>query len=147
MKRQILYSLLDWKTEENRKVLLLRGARQVGKTYIVRELSKEFEHFVEVNFERNVDTHVFFDQNLDPERICTNLSVYFRVPIIEGDTLLFFDEIQSCPKAIQALRFFYESKPGLHLIAAGSLLEFALSDLSYLGCWPNPFIIYVSDVI
>lgn len=133
MRRQILDALLDWKTEENRKVLLLRGARQVGKTYIVRELSKEFEHFVEVNFERNTDTHSFFDQNLDPERICTNLSAYFRVPIIESDTLLFFDEIQSCPKAIQALRFFYESKPRLHVIAAGSLLEFALSDLSSWG--------------
>jgi predicted AAA+ superfamily ATPase len=133
MKRQILDSLSDWKTEENRKVLLLRGARQVGKTYIVRELAKEFEHFVEVNFERNTDTHGFFDQNLDPERICTNLSAYFRIPIIEGDTLLFFDEIQSCPKAIQALRFFYESKPGVHLIAAGSLLEFAISDLTTWG--------------
>ena len=88
MKRQILDALLDWKTEENRKVLLLRGARQVGKTYIVRELAKEFKHFVEVNFERNTDTHSFFDQNLDPERICTNLSAYFRVPIIEGDTLI-----------------------------------------------------------
>jgi predicted AAA+ superfamily ATPase len=133
MKRQTLDALLDWKTERNRKVLLLRGARQVGKTYIVRELSKRFEHFVEVNFERNMDIHGFFDQNLEPERICTNLSAYFRVPIIEGDTLLFFDEIQSCPKAIQALRFFYESKPGLHVIAAGSLLEFALSDLSSWG--------------
>ncbi len=133
MKRQILEALLDWKTEKNRKVLLLRGARQVGKTYIVRELSKEFEHFVEVNFERNTDTHSFFDQNLDPVRICINLSAYFRVPIIEGNTLLFFDEIQSCSKAIQALRFFYESKPGLHVIAAGSLLEFALSDLSSWG--------------
>jgi predicted AAA+ superfamily ATPase len=133
MRRQILDALLDWKTRENRKVLLLRGARQVGKTYIVRELAKEFEHFVEINFEKNIEIHGFFDQTLDPERICTNLSAYFRVPIIEGDTLLFFDEIQSCPKAIQALRFFYESKPKLHVIAAGSLLEFTLSDLTSWG--------------
>jgi len=133
MRRKILKALLDWKTEKNRKVLLLRGARQVGKTYIVRELAKEFKHFVEINFEKNTETHGFFAQNLDPERICTNLSAYFRVPIIEGDTLLFFDEIQSCSKAIQALRFFYESKPKLHVIAAGSLLEFALSDLTSWG--------------
>ena len=105
----------------------------MGKTYIVRELAKEFKHFLEINFEKNTETHGFFDQNLDPQRICTNLSAYFRVPIIEGETLLFFDEIQSCSKAIQALRFFYESKPKLHVIAAGSLLEFALSDLTSWG--------------
>ncbi len=117
----------------NRKVLLLRGARQVGKTYIVRELAKEFKYFVEINFEKNSELKSFFDHNLDPERICISLSAYYRIPIIEGETLLFFDEIQSCPKAIQALRFFYESKPGLHVIAAGSLLEFALSDLTSWG--------------
>lgn len=124
---------MEWKKDENRKVLLLRGARQVGKTYIVRELAKEFKHFVEINFEKNSEVKSFFDQNLDPERICTSLSAYFRIPIIEGKTLLFFDEIQSCPKAIQALRFFYESLPELHVIAAGSLLEFSLSDLTSWG--------------
>ncbi len=133
MRRQISDSLSDWKTDENRKVLMLRGARQVGKTYIVRELAKEFKYFVEINFEKNTETHSFFDQNLDPERICTNLSAYLRIPIIEGETLLFFDEIQSCSKAIQALRYFYELKPKLHVIAAGSLLEFALSDLTSWG--------------
>lgn len=133
MKRQIFISLINWKKDKNRKVLLLRGARQVGKTYIVRELAKEFKHFIEINFEKNSEAKSFFNQNLDPDRICTNLSAYFRIPIIEGETLLFFDEIQSCPKAIQALRFFYESKPELHVIAAGSLLEFALSDLTSWG--------------
>ena len=133
MKRLVFSSLMEWKKDENRKVLLLRGARQVGKTYIVRELAKEFKHFVEINFEKNSEVKSFFDQNLDPERICTSLSAYFRIPIIEGKTLLFFDEIQSCPKAIQALRFFYESLPELHVIAAGSLLEFSLSDLTSWG--------------
>ena len=133
MRRLVLDALLDWKKATNRKVLLLRGARQVGKTYIVRELAKEFDHFVEINFEKNTEVQSFFEQNLDPERICTNLSAYYRIPIIEGETLLFFDEIQSCSKAIQALRFFYESKPGLHVIAAGSLLEFALSGLTSWG--------------
>ena len=124
---------MEWKKDENRKVLLLRGARQVGKTYIVRELAKEFKHFFEINFENNSEVKSFFDQNLDPDRICTSLSAYFRIQIIEGKTLLFFDEIQSCPKAIQALRFFYESLPELHVIAAGSLLEFSLSDLTSWG--------------
>jgi len=133
MRRDVLDTLKDWKKEKNRKVLLLRGARQVGKTFIVRELAKEFNHFVEINFEKNADIQHFFEQNLDPARICTNLSAYYGTPIIDGRTLLFFDEIQSCPKAIQSLRFFYESKPGLHVIAAGSLLEFTLSGLTSWG--------------
>ncbi len=133
MKRAILNTLKNWKSEENRKVLLLRGARQVGKTYIVRELAKDFTHFIEVNFEKNADVKQFFEQNLDPVRICTNLSAYYGIPFIDGKTLLFLDEIQSCPKAIQSLRFFYEAKPGLHVIAAGSLLEFALEDLTSWG--------------
>jgi uncharacterized protein len=133
MERTILSTIKDWKTEMNRKVLLLRGARQVGKTYIVRELAKDFTHFVEVNFEKNSDVKHFFDQNLDPVRICANLSAYYGIPVLDGKTLLFLDEIQSCPKAIQSLRFFYESKPGLHVVAAGSLLEFALEDLTSWG--------------
>jgi len=133
MKRHIYQSLIDWKNDRTHKVLLLRGARQVGKTFIARELGKTFSYFVEVNFERDIDVQLFFDQNFDPERICSNLSAYYGIPIIEKQTLLFFDEIQACPKAIQALRFFYESKPNLHVISAGSLLEFALSDLSSFG--------------
>jgi uncharacterized protein len=133
MRRLIINRLLKWKNATNRKVLLLRGARQVGKTYIVRKLAKEFRYFLEVNFEKDTDVHQFFEQNLDSFRICNNLSVYYGVPVKDGETLVFFDEIQSCPKAIQSLRFFYESKPQLHLIAAGSLLEFALEELLSWG--------------
>jgi predicted AAA+ superfamily ATPase len=133
MRRNILGALKDWEKDQNRKVLLLRGARQVGKTFIVRELAKEFNHFIEINFEKDADIQHFFEQNFDPVRICTNLSAYSGSPIIEGETLLFFDEIQGCPKAIQSLRFFYELKPGLHVIAAGSLLEFVLSGLTSWG--------------
>ncbi|MEI7422953.1 MAG: AAA family ATPase [Prolixibacteraceae bacterium] len=133
MQRSIYQTLIEWKNSKQRKVLLLRGARQVGKTFAARELGKTFTHFVEVNFEKDVETQLFFEQNLDPERICSNLSAYYGIPIEEKRTLLFFDEIQACPKAIQALRFFYESKPELHVMAAGSLLEFALTDLSSFG--------------
>ncbi len=133
MKRLVLDSMLVWKASKSHKVLLLRGARQVGKTYIARELGKTFKSFVEVNFEKDTDVKQFFEQNFDPDRICTSLSAYYGIPIIDGETLLFFDEIQSCPKAIQALRFFYEARPGLHVIAAGSLLEFALADLPSWG--------------
>ncbi len=133
MRRTILSALKDWKSDVNHKVLLVRGARQVGKTYIVRELAKDFKYFLEVNFEKNPDVIHFFDQNLDPVRLCISLSAYYGIPVIDDKTLLFFDEIQSCPKAIQSLRFFYESKPALHVIAAGSLLEFALEDLTSWG--------------
>jgi len=133
MKRNIFNVLKEWKNEKKHKVLLLRGARQVGKTYIVRELGKSFKHFMEVNFEKDENVQLFFEQNLDPEQICAKLTAYFRIPIKNTETLLFFDEIQSCPRAIQSLRFFYESMPGLHVIAAGSLLEFALADLPSWG--------------
>jgi len=133
MRRVILNTLREWRSQKNHKVLLLRGARQVGKTFIVRELAKEFKYFAEINFEKNTDVRVFFEQNLDPDRICRNLSVYYGITIVDEDTLLFFDEIQSCPEAIQSLRFFYESRPGLHVIAAGSLLEFVLADLPAWG--------------
>jgi len=133
MRRDVLDVLMDWRSSRNRKVLLLRGARQVGKTFVARELGQSFKYFLEVNFEKNLDVHQFFEQNLDPERICANLSAFYGIPVIDGQTLLFFDEVQSCPKAIQSLRFFYESRQGLHLIAAGSLLEFALADLPSWG--------------
>jgi predicted AAA+ superfamily ATPase len=133
MQRSIFQSLIEWKNSSPHKVLLLRGARQVGKTFVARELGKTFTHFVEVNFERDTDVQLFFEQNFDPERICSSLSTYYGIPIVAKQTLLFFDEIQACPKAIQSLRFFYESKPDLHVMAAGSLLEFALADLSSFG--------------
>ncbi len=133
MRRNISKSLQKWKAEVDRKVLLLRGARQVGKTHSVRELGKDFELFLEVNFEENKEIHVFFEGNLDPQIICENLSAYYGIQIIPGKTLLFFDEIQSCIPAIQSLRFFHEKLSELHLIAAGSLLEFALSELPTFG--------------
>jgi len=133
MRRSIFNHLLAWKESSSRKVLLLRGARQVGKTFVVRELGKTFTHFLQINFEKEKDVARFFNRNLDPVRICMELSAYSKIPIRENETLLFFDEIQACPKAIQSLRFFYEDMPGLHVIAAGSLLEFALAELPSFG--------------
>lgn len=133
MRRSIFINLLAWKESSGRKVLLLRGARQVGKTFIVRELGKSFSNFVEVNFEKDTVVAGFFNQDLDPTRICQELSAFYRKPIRENETLLFFDEIQACPRAISSLRFFYENWPELHVIAAGSLLEFALAELPSFG--------------
>jgi predicted AAA+ superfamily ATPase len=133
MKRDIDKTLQNWKSSANRKVLLLRGTRQIGKTFSIRNLGKTFDYFLEVNFEEEVPIKSFFTGSLNPSIIIEKLSAYFSIPIIEGKTLLFFDEIQACPNAIRALRFFYEKKPSLHVAAAGSLLEFTLSEIPSFG--------------
>ena len=131
--RNIDSQLLNWSKEERRKPLLVRGARQVGKSSAIRNLGSQFEYFVEVNFDKNKDVYLLFEDNLSPKEICEQLSLIYNTPIIPGKTLLFFDEIQACTPAISSLRYFYEDYPELHLIAAGSLLEFALESLSSFG--------------
>lgn len=129
MKRIIDHFLLQWKDDRLRKSLLLRGARQVGKTYAVRKLGTTYPDFVEINFELRKDAHGIFEKNLDPERIVRELSLIARKRIIPGKTLLFLDEIQIVPEAITSLRYFYEMMPELHVIAAGSLLDFAIEQI------------------
>ncbi len=133
--RNIDKDLSAWKQAEKHKPLLLRGARQVGKSSTVRELGKQFDYFLEINFEEkeSKEAKIFFERSSDPKRICDELSLMYDTPIIPGRTLLFLDEIQSCIPAISALRFFYENYPELHVIAAGSLLEFALEKLPSFG--------------
>lgn len=133
MERHIFKHLKDWAADPKRKVLLLRGARQVGKTYAARVLGKDFENFFEINFEEEKPVREFFAGSLNPTGIITKLAAYYARPIIPGKTLLFLDEIQACPEAINSLRFFHEKIPGLHVIAAGSLLEFALSEIPSFG--------------
>ena len=125
--------LLDWKKSQNRKPLLVRGARQIGKTSAIRNLGKKFRYFVEVNFDSDEEIRELFEKNLSIEERCQQLSILINIPIIEGQTLLFLDEIQASIKAISTLRYFYEKKPNLHVIAAGSLLEFALSEVPSFG--------------
>lgn len=129
LRRYIDEDLKRWSENKNRKPLLLRGARQVGKSSAVKQLGCSFTYFVEVNFESDKAIHEFFKGDLNPLAICEKLSLYYNIPILPGESLLFFDEIQQCPPAISSLRFFYEKYPELHLIAAGSLLEFTLSEL------------------
>lgn len=128
-KRHIDAKLLEWKSSTTRKPLLIRGARQVGKSTAVRQLGKSFRYFVEINLEKQRDLHQFFTENIDVKRTCEKLSGTLSIPIIAGETLLFIDEIQVCRPAIMALRYFKEDYPELHVIAAGSLLEFTLQDL------------------
>jgi predicted AAA+ superfamily ATPase len=133
MKRTIEKAFLEWKRDSMRKILLLRGARQVGKTYSIRELGKTFNSFVEVNFEENPEIKSFFEKSLNPQEIIEKLVIYFGTAIVPGESLLFFDEIQACPEALKSLRFFYEKIPELHVAAAGSLLELAIADLPSFG--------------
>lgn len=130
MKRIIDHLLLEWKNKTfNRKPLLLRGARQVGKTHAARVLGKTFSNFIEINLEKNKPAHAIFEYDLDPIRIMNEISELTQQPIKAGSTLLFFDEIQAVPNAIIALRYFYESVPELHVIAAGSLVDFAIAQV------------------
>jgi len=131
LKRNIDTDLLEWKNAASRKPLILRGARQVGKSSAVRELGKSFDYFLEINFENkdNAGTKRVFEQHSDPRLICDELSAIYETPIVAGRTLLFLDETQDCPDVLSALRYFYEQMPELHVIAAGSLLEFALQKI------------------
>lgn len=149
-KRIIDFHLDKWKIDPFRKPLLLRGARQVGKTYAARRLSGQFKSFAEVNFERLEGAASIFEKDLVPEKIILSLSLLLKVPIIPGETLLFFDEVQEAPRAILALRYFYEEMPNLHVIAAGSLLEFAIEQvgipvgrISMLYMYPLSFFEYL----
>ena len=126
IKRLIDWHLLKWKTNQNHKPLLIRGARQVGKTYAVRNLAKSFDSFVEINLELEKRARNIFEEDPNPERIMRDLSLLMDKKIEPGKTLLFIDEIQAVPDAIVALRYFYEKIPSLHVIAAGSLFDFAL---------------------
>jgi len=131
--RKIDKDLLAWSQESDRKPLLLRGARQVGKSSAVKHLAKSFKYFMEVDLEEQKEVHKFFEQSLSPQEICEQLSFFFKIPVIPGETLLFFDEIQGCLPALSKLRYFYEKYPELHLIAAGSLLEFAMEEMPSFG--------------
>jgi uncharacterized protein len=133
IERKIDMDLLDWKSQASRKPLLLRGARQVGKSSTVRNLGNTFEYFIEVDFISNKSIHKLFESDINPIIIYEELSLIFNIPIVASKTLVFFDEIQACIPAITSLRYFYEKAPDIHLIAAGSLLEFALKDLPSFG--------------
>lgn len=145
--------LLEWKQNPIRMPLLLRGARQVGKTYAVANLGESFDDFAEINFERNPEFKIVFERNLEPERIIRELAVMLGKPIVAGKTLLFFDEIQESENAFKSLRYFYELMPSLHVIAAGSLLDFQIEKIGmpvgrieWLYMYPMSFIEFLYAV-
>lgn len=131
MERAIDASLSQWVKQVSRLPLLLRGARQIGKTFTIRQLAQtHFKNLVEINFELEPFYADCF-KSLQPQTIINLIMDLSRQKIIAGETLLFFDEIQECPRAIMALRYFKELMPELHVVGAGSLLEFVLNETDF----------------
>lgn len=126
MKRDMIPKLIEWKNHPLRKPLILRGARQVGKSWLVREFGKQFDYYLEINFEKDKEVHALFPDSIDINKIINNLNYYSGIPIKAKQTLVFLDEIQDCQNALRTLRYFKEDYPDLHVIAAGSLLDFAI---------------------
>jgi len=130
MYRLALDYLIKWKMRARRKPLVIRGARQVGKSYLVSMFAKQsFSDFIEINFEKDPGMISLFSGT--PEKIIKLLELKYNKTIAIENTLLFLDEIQAAPEVFAKLRYFYEDLPGLHIIAAGSLLEFILEEHSF----------------
>lgn len=132
MKREIYKQLLIWKNSKKRKPLILKGARQIGKTHILKSFAEnEFEGFHYFNFEEDSRLSSFFNDDLDPERIIKNISLYKEKKINLKKDILILDEIQACPRALTSLKYFYEKIPELAVTAAGSLLGVTLNEFSF----------------
>ena len=144
MYRNAIRKLISWKNKENRKPLLLKGARQVGKTWLMKEFGRqEFKKTAYVSFFNNTRLKRVFDNDFDIERILMNLNIESRTEITPKDTLIILDEIQEAPKALEALKYFCENAPEYPIIAAGSLLGVALhSGISFPVGKVNEFSLY-----
>ncbi|MBC8443337.1 ATP-binding protein [PVC group bacterium] len=128
MHRAVIEYLVAWKDNPRRKPLVLRGARQVGKSYLARAFARShFRNLVEINFEENSDLGRLFDGR-SPDQIVPRLELHSGAKIVPGETLLFLDEVQAAPQVFASLRYFHEHLSSLHVMAAGSLLEFVLED-------------------
>lgn len=152
--RHLTVQLEQWKESSNRKPLIIRGARQVGKTTLVKEFAKTYTNSIYLNLEKKEDAY-FFEQTDDINTIIESLFISKNITLKErSKTLLFIDEIQESPKAIQLLRYFYEEASDLHVISAGSLLEFALKDVksfpvgrvTFLYLYPFNFLEYLEAI-
>lgn len=146
MERLIFKDLLNWKVKRGRKPLILDGARQVGKTFIISEFGKQFHDFHVFNFEKRPELSLIFDRDLDAKRIILELALFQNRPINLDSDLIFFDEIQECPKALTSLKYFCEDLPQTAVCSAGSLLgvhlgshSFPVGKVDMLKLWPMNF--------
>lgn len=127
LQRLLMNDLIEWKRKRNRKPLIIRGARQVGKTWIMKEFGRlHYENVVYINFDNNERMKQVFNLDMDIKRIISALKIESGKEIQPENTLLIFDEIQEVPKALTSLKYFYEENPEYHIVAAGSLLGVAL---------------------
>ena len=153
MFRSAMYDLVKWKNNRNRKPLLIRGARQVGKTWLMKEFGKRhYEKYAYINFENNERMKGLFGSDFDLERIITALQIETGVTIDAGNTLIIFDEVQEVPQALTSLKYFYENAPKYHIIAAGSLLgvalhpgtSFPVGKVEFMNLYPLDFLEFIS---
>ena len=132
MYRKIMNDLVNWKNDKNRKPLILRGARQVGKTYIIKQFGeKYYEDVAYFNFDHDTELYNLFENTKDPKRILEQLSFFYGKSIEKEKTLIVFDEIQECPDTLNSLKYFSEEANEYHIISAGSLLGIRLSHTSF----------------
>ena len=128
MERKIINDLLKWKDSPYRKPLILKGVRQVGKTWILKEFGRRYyENTAYFNFDENEDYKQFFETTKDVSRILQNLMLASGEKILPGKTLIIFDEVQDCPKVINSMKYFCENAPEYHIACAGSLIGIALA--------------------
>jgi len=155
MKRDIYKKMLEWKSSKRRKPLLLRGARQVGKTYTLKEFGdKEYENVAYFNFEENPALDDFFQKKLDPRAIIADLSLYIDHEIKPGSDLIIFDEIQEANYALNSLKYFAEKADEYHIATAGSLIgiklsrprSFPVGKVNFLNMYPLTFLEYLDAV-
>lgn len=148
MRRIDIEKLVRWKESSRRKPLIVEGARQVGKTWLVKEFARQnYKNIAYVNFEDMKILQNLFEQDFDIPRIVTAIKAVTHVPCTEGDTLIFLDEIQAAPNGITSLKYFYENAPGLHVIAAGSLLgielhqgeSFPVGKVQFMSLYPMSY--------
>ena len=132
MEREIIKDLLKWKDSDNRKPLIIHGARQVGKTYIVKQFGKEnYDNLIYVNFETNQEVSSQISESIDAKYIINKLELFYGEKILPEKTLIFFDEIQANERALTSLKYYYEDAPEYHIIAADSLLGIAINRKNY----------------
>lgn len=151
MKRDNIKYLRQWRNSPLRSPLLLRGARQVGKSWLADCFGQEFDVYIKINFERDQRAHQLFPEHIDIKKTLEQLSVYVGKKIEPGRCLIFFDEIQECPQVLTYLRYFKEDCPEVHVMAAGSLLDFILDEMGmpvgrveYLYVYPLSFLEFLT---
>jgi len=129
MYRIAIENLYEWKNKKDRKPLVIQGARQVGKTWLMKEFGeKAYKNTVYINFDSNSNMKELFEVDLDVERLIMGIELYSGIKIVPEETLIIFDEVQEVPRAISSLKYFYENARQYHIVCAGSLLGVALHE-------------------